>query len=295
VELSGEIFNNLVEHTTPILSQFFQEIDGLEGRDIAFIQIGYGLAPKPLTPENFIKRAPYANPETFRGQMDEAVERGWLESVDDGRYRLTPKAKETVEHLLGLADKTLAGVETLPDVDLKRIEQLLAKVVKKAHQLPEPAEKPGLALGETFDRDNSVPLVQARRRMLDLLAYRDDVHIAAWQPYGVSGQVWETLTYVWQGDAGTAAELADKLSYRHYDAGAYATALKDLSTHGWIARENGKYVITPEGQRLRQEAEDTTDRYFDAPWTALSESETRELKELLKKFVKAVKLLEKET
>ena len=126
--------------------------------------------------------------------------------------------------------------------------------------------------------------------MLDLFAFRDDAHIAAWRPYGTSGQVWEALTYVWRGEASTAAELAEKVGdYRRYDEEAYAAALQELVDQGWIVEEEGAYVATEAGRRLRQAAEDTTDRYFDAAWTALSEAEVVEVKELLEKLAAAVK------
>jgi DNA-binding MarR family transcriptional regulator len=128
-----------------------------------------------------------------------------------------------------------------------------------------------------------------RRRLIDLLAYRDDAHVAAWQPYEVSGQAWEAFTFVWRGDAGTAAELAEKLPFRNYDQDAYAAALQDLATRGWLAKEDDRYVVTEKGKKLRQEAEDATDRYFDTAWAGLNEAEMKEARDLLEKLAEAVK------
>ena len=132
-------------------------------------------------------------------------------------------------------------------------------------------------------------MVQVRRRLLDLLGFRDDVHIAAWQPYGVSGQVWEAFTYVWRGEAGTAAELAETLPYRNYNEAAYVAALEELVSLGWIAEAEGKYIATEEGKVLRQQAEDATDRYFDAAWSGVSEAEVEEVRGLLEGLAEAVK------
>ena len=131
--------------------------------------------------------------------------------------------------------------------------------------------------------------MHVRRCLIDLLAFRDDAHIAAWQPYDVSGHTWEAFTYVWRGEAGTAAELAEKLPYRNYDEQAYADALEDLTARGWIVQKDGKYVATDKGKQLRQEAERATDRYYDAPWACLDEAETSEAKGLLKKLAEVVK------
>jgi predicted transcriptional regulator len=130
--------------------------------------------------------------------------------------------------------------------------------------------------------------------MIDLRSFREDAHLAAWQPFDVSGQLWEVLTFVWRDEAGTAAELAEKLPSRGYDEGSYAAALQDLAARGWVAQENGKYVTTEKGSQVRQQAEDTTDRYFDAPWASLSQDETEELKGLLEKLAQVVEVTEEQ-
>jgi DNA-binding MarR family transcriptional regulator len=290
LDVTEEILGGIGARTDPTFGQFLQETGGLEGLDISFVQVAYGFAPQPLTPAHFVKRTPYANPEAYRKQMDESVERGWLKAVGEGEYKLTAKGKEVVEHLWNTGDEVFGGLESLPDADMKQIIALLQKVVDKVREMPEPAEKWAFSWGSKFDRGPKAPLmVQARRRLLDLLALRDDVHIAAWQPYDVSGQAWEAFTFAWRGDAGTAAELAEKLPFRNYDGDAYAAALKDLVARGWIAKENDRYVATEKGKKLRQKAEEATDRYFDAAWVALSEAETKEIKGLLKRLAKAVK------
>jgi len=296
LDVADEFFTSMGARVNPIFDRFVEETGGLEGSDILFVQVAYGFAPEPTTPKHYLKRNPYVNPEGIKRQLDESVERGWLEVVGDGQYKPTAKSKEVAKNLFALAEQTFGSFEALPDADLKRIVELLSKVVSKARELPEPAAQWAMAWGQKFDKGPSAPLmVQVRRRMLDLGYYREGVHIAAWQPYGVSGQTWEVLTYLWRGEASTAAELAEKLPYRNYDEASYAAVLDDLAERGWAAQENGKSVITTEGKKLRQEAEDTTDRYFDTPWVALDKAETKELKGLLKKLAQAVKPPEEET
>lgn len=296
LDIADEFFTGIGAHTNAVFDQFIEETGGLEGPDLFFVQVVYGFAPEPITPKHFLKRTPYVNPESVKQQLDKAAERGWLEAAGDGQYKLTAKSKEVAENLFALAEQTFGDFETLPDADLKRIVELLSKVVSKAGERPEPAAQWALAWGQKFDKGHSAPLmVQVRRRMLDLIYYREGGHIAAWQPYGVNGQAWEVLTYLWRDEAGTAAELAEKLSYRNYDEAAYAAVLTDLAERGWATQKDGKFVITQEGKRARQEAEDTTDRYFDTPWVALDKAETKELKGLLKKLAQAVKPPEEET
>jgi hypothetical protein len=290
MDVAGEVFAGMGAQTNSTFNQFVEEQDMSEGLDVQLIQLAYGFAPEFITPEHVIKRSPYGNPEFVEEQMGEAVARGWLEAVGEGQYAPTAKCQQVADDLFALSDKMFGAFESLPDDDLKRITALLGKVVEQAQELPEPAEKWALSWGSKFERGPDSPLmVQVRRRLIDLLGFRDDVHIAAWKPYGVSGQVWESFTYVWRGEGGTAAELVEKLPYRNYDEEAYVAALEELVSRGWIAEAEGKYVATQEGKVLRQQAEESTDRYFDAAWRVVSEAEMEEVQGLLEKLAEAVK------
>ena len=295
VELAGQIFSGMGARTNDEINNYVEEQGLSDGIDLNLVQLAYGFRPEPIEPEFVIKRAPYANPESIVPLMDDAVERGWLEALGEGRYTVSTRGTEATAGLFELGDRLFSELKTLPDSKLERIIALLFTVVETARQLPEPEEKWALSWGEKFDRGPHAPLmVRARRQMLDLYAYRDDAHIAAWQPYGASGQEWEAFSMVWQGDAATASELAEKLPYRNYDQESYEQALESLVARGWLAKEDGAYAATKKGKTLRQEAEDATDRYFDAAWVSLSEAEMEEIKGLLAKLAEVLKPPEEE-
>jgi hypothetical protein len=295
LEVVEALFAGMGAPTRDALAQFQEDTGGLEDQDIAFVQLGYGFAPEPITPEYVIKRGPYTNPQAVRQSMEDAAGRGWLEAAAEGRYGLTNKGREAAEGVFALTDRLFGEMEPLPEDKLLRTAALLDKVATQAWELAEPADKWALSWARKFDRGPSAPpLVQVRRRLLDVLAFRDDVHIAAWQPYDVGGQEWEAFTYVWRGDAGTAAELVEQLPYRSYDEAAYAAALQDLAQRGWISEEDGRYVATEKGKKLRQEAEEATDRYFDAAWAALDAAEMQEAKTLLWELAGVLKPPEEE-
>lgn len=298
-QVGDQVLQGLYAHTRQALDEAVEEAGEMKDLDISFVQVGYALRPFPITPQDYIVRGPYASPTIAKLFMDGAVERGWLEQVSEEQYAVSARGVEMVQRFLGVFNESLHGIQAPPDLDLKRIGELMQRVVDKARELPEPAEKRGLDWGKHFQKalvlKDAPELVRVRRRLLDMFAYRDDVHVAAWKPYEENGQIWEVLTLVWRDEAGTAAELAEKLPFRGYDEDSYAAALGELAERGWIALEDGKYVSTEKGKKLRQEAEDATDRYFDAPWTVLSEAETTELKGLLKKLAEAVKPPETET
>jgi len=297
MDLIGNIFEGIGPRTNPEIGNFIEETEGLEGPDIGFLQIGYAFSPDPLTPQSFIERGPYTNPDLYETQMDEAVERGWLEKIEDGQYKLSEKGQKTVQRFLKMGNQLFSDLPSPSEAETSRIADLLAKLVKSAYKLPEPASKPSMEIGMRLDPGvDAAPMLRIRRYLTDLNYYREDGHIAAWQPfYDVDGRVFETLTQLWQGQAATPAELAEQIAeYRNYDETDYTAAFEELVSRGWAAKEDDKFIITEEGKKIRQEAEDRTDEYFAKPFAILSEAETEELKGLLEKLAEAVKPPEEE-
>jgi hypothetical protein len=294
---AGEkILAGMGAQTNDAFTQYLEQNGLSEGFDVQFIQLANGFAPEPIAPSFFVKRAPYTNPAWVKEQVQATAERGFLEPAGEGHYRLTPKGKESAEGLYVLADRLYSGVAALSVADLARLTSLLGRVVKAARELPEPAEKWALEWGKVLDRGTAAPpIMQFRRKLLDLFGFRDDVHIAAWQPHETDGQVWETFTYVWRGDAGSSQELAEKLPYRNYSEDAYASALQTLASRGWIVEQDGQYIATEAGQQLRQQVEDRTNAYFDAAWTVLDESEVQDLRDLMGRMAEAVQPAEQNT
>ena len=295
-EKSGELLQSINTRTNSEIQKFIEEIENMERFDISFLQVGYGFAPEPITPESYIARGPYGKPEMYQQEMDGAVERGWLDQVGEGQYTLSEKGKELVERFFTMGNTQFAELPTLSDSETERLVELLQKLVNKADTLPEGFQKPTFIIGKKLEPSTDAPLMlRLRRYLVDMAYFREDVHIAAWQPYSVNGQVWETLTLVWREEAGTATELAEQLSeYRNYDEASYAAVLKDLTSMGWITQENGKYVASDEGKRIRQEGEDRTDEYYGAPFEVFSDSEKDELKSLMEKMAEVLKPPEEE-
>lgn len=291
IELTDKIFEGIGAHTNPEIGKFIQDTEGLQGPDIGFLQIGYAYAPDPLTVQSYIARGPYANPENYQRQMDAAVERGWLEKVEDGQYKLSENGRKTVDRFFEMGNQLFSDLPSLTAAESKRIAQLLAKMVKYAYDLPEPGSKATMEIGIRLNPgEQAAPMLRIRRHLTDLNYYREDAHIAAWQPfYSLDGKVFETLTLLWRGQAANPAELAEQLSeYRGYDEDDYKAALEELVKRGWAAAENDQYRITDQGKNTRQEVEDVTDQYFYTAFDALSKREVEELKILLEKLAEAL-------
>jgi len=296
MEVAPKIAQGIGAQTHPKLQEYLEKIEGLEGQDIAFIQIGYAFDPNNLTLEDFIERGPYTNPANFEEQVEAAVERGWLRNVGKGKYQLSKKGNRFAKEFFGLWDDWFGSLPALSKNETERVADLLAKLVATAYHLPKPAPKPTLEIGIRLKPEDDAPaMLRVRRHITDLAYFRDDAHIAAWRPFGVSGMVWETLTFLWHEEATTSEEMVEKVGeYRHYDANDYTAAFAELVARGWATSENGKYTITETGKKIRQEAEDVTDQLFYAPFRSLTEEETEELNRLLEELAEVVKLPEAE-
>jgi len=292
LDLAAQALSAFNSQTQDSTTQFMERIQNLDGMDIAFIQVAAILEPNPLTPEVFITRTPYARPESFIENMLAAVGRGWLRQ-ENGKFRLSKVGRDAAIEFFKLNDQVLAKIKGLPEPEMKRLLTFLNKVSTKIKTLPEPKNKPGFELSQQFDRGPSAPLmVQTRHRIIDLLAFRDDVHITAWKTHTAEGQLWEAFTLIWRDQAGNAAELAEQLAYRNYDETAYAAALDRLVACGWIVKLGNKYVVRPKAARMRQRVEETTNRLYRAAFADLSIAEEAIFQQLLERLIETVALPE---
>ena len=139
-------------------------------------------------------------------------------------------------------------------------------------------------------------MLRIRRHLTDLNYYREDAHIAAWQPfYDVDGRVFETLTHFggarqqpqrnWPNSFPNIAIMMRPITRQPSKNWSHAAGLPKMTD---------KYIITEAGKKTRQEAEDRTDEYFAKPFAILSEAEIEELKDLLEKLAEVVKPPEEE-
>ncbi len=178
----------------------------------------------------------------------------------------------------------IAAIEPPPDAQSGQLAALLGRVIAASLAGADP---PGAwCLAHSRNRApaaDAPPLVQIFQYVEDLNAFRDDAHMAAWRPYDVSGQGWETFTHICDGRADTADALFDQLAHRGYSRTEYGAALEDLAGRGWIERAAaaGAYSATAAGHAVRAEAERLTDGYFYGPWSSLAEEEIAQTHTLL--------------
>jgi Mn-dependent DtxR family transcriptional regulator len=238
--------------------------------------------PNPISTDRLCVRAAYTAPGVFAERLVNAARLGFLLQVAEGEYRLTEAGHRAAQHVLEAADVTMTSLRPMLVNDLERLAVLLLRIVEACFAAPEPPGKWCIEHSRRTDRGyRASALARIDQYLGDLNAYRDDAHLAAWQPHGFNGSVWEAFTYLWRGDAASLDDVCQKLERRGHARSVYVDALQDLIERGLIEEKDGKYQLTSQGSIFRQEVEDTTNRYFYALWTCLSEDETGELRTLL--------------
>src|SRR5262249_49870765 len=111
------------------------------------------------------------------------------------------------------------------------------------------------------------PMATIARALEALTNFRCDAHRASWRPTDLDGPAWETLTWLWEGRADSAASLlawSEKQPHpRAFTEADYAACLATLCEHGWAEPGvDGRSALTEAGRNLRQAAEEQTDTNF---------------------------------
>lgn len=280
--LAYEALRALGAQYGPAIQQALGEV-GLESREFWLLWTAQMLEPEPISPARLQVRNPYSASQASEEGLAKATQQGFLAPVADNEYRLTEAGRLVVQRVTDESVYArLAALEPMPQASQERLASLLRRLVEASLTAPEPPGKAGIGVSRRTDPGNHAPaMVRIDQYLTDLNAYRDDAHLAAWQPYGFTGQAWEALTYLWRGEAKSLDELYEKLKFRGHSRAVYLEAMQDLVHRGLIEETAGAYQVTGPGQTFRQEAEDATNRYFYAPWTYLNESEVEELRHLL--------------
>ncbi|MCU0502331.1 MAG: MarR family winged helix-turn-helix transcriptional regulator [Anaerolineae bacterium] len=281
--LVWETLEALTAHYGPAIDHAAEQLGVPYGQWYGWLMAAKIFEPDPVSAVRLSARAAYTNPALQEARLGQGVTLGLLAPAGTGEYHLTNAGHAAVRQLIDTAYAAMAPLHPLPDADLERLLTLLRRLVEASLAAPEPPGKWCLRIARHYDPAGRAGMApQLDQYLSDLVAYRDDAHLAAWKPLGVTGQEWETLTHLWHGDIVTLDDLCARHCVRRgYACDSYAVALQALIARGWVGEHDGAFRITEQGRRLRDEAEATTDRYFFAPWVILTPSELGALAELL--------------
>jgi hypothetical protein len=230
--------------------------------------------------DEFQKRDPFTNPEQFERLFARLDVKGWIEPIPDGKYQVTQKARSAAKQIIQMGDAHLSGFKPRDGLDLSKLLSLLKQIVMANGVEQEPPAKWAIARRfRVADRD-SAPIAQVREYLMDIFAYRDDSHLSAARPhFNEAGIVWIILGSLAGGTDVTAAQIAEKMEFRGYEAYDYQIALDAAVEVGWaeLAGDLGTYRPTAKGTEIREQVEQLTDEYFYRPWSVMVAEELDEL------------------
>ncbi|MCB8944613.1 MAG: hypothetical protein H6658_12760 [Ardenticatenaceae bacterium] len=239
--------------------------------------------PEPLSVARLRVRDIYASQTMALALLEMMAGEKWLDRRGDDYY-VTDEGREVMLRLKGRTTMLLREVTPPENVAVVRLEGLLRRVIEASLRCPNPPGSWCLRYSHRRAPDADAPLLARLLHMIsDFNAFRDDAHMAAWQPLGVMGYEWEAFSLVASGGANTAVSLFNELAYRGYSREDFAAALHQLAERGWLVTEGETYHLTEAGRITQAEAERRTDDYFYVPWhIALNGEEIEETIELLR-------------
>jgi hypothetical protein len=245
--------------------------------------------PEPVSAELLNVRSPYTNEEIYRHRLESMSRVGLLEALDPDHYRLTERGVRALKMIRNAANNAMASIAPLPAAELGKLATLLMKRVEACLTAPEPPGKWAITHSHKLDSGpGAAVMVRIDQYLTDLLAYRDDSHLAAWRPNNVSGHTWDVLTLLWLNESESIDTVLQKLSRRGNSFEVTEDALKDLVKLNWATYSLDIFSITSKGRAIRQSAEELTDAYYYAPWADLSEKDLDSLVDLLLRYKKGL-------
>lgn len=237
---------------------------------------------KPFDSHLTASRFPYSNPENFANMIKNTLEAGYI-AAKNGGYIATDKGRDGKRIVDEAFHTALSSIGDQCKTDIARIHELLSKAMTSCLESTE--NPPGTKWLSYSEKGNpsDVSLTGKIDHIYDNFnAFRDDAHLATWRDHDVDGRTWETLTLIYNGDEiKSGADLQEKRGFRGHSEEAYSEALENLVERGWIELKDGKYVMTEDGQTMRDESERLTNLYFYRPWFVLNSNEAKELRGLL--------------
>jgi hypothetical protein len=236
---------------------------------------------------NFQKRDPFTNPEQFERVFVRLNVKGWIEPMSDGSFQVTEKARVSVRHAIQAGDAQLLDFCSIPEDQLQRLAILLKQIVAESKVAPEPPEKWAILRRFRVATDYDPLIVRIRAYLMDLFAYRDDSHLSAARPhFNRAGIIWIVIGALWNREAVTAEQMAEKIAFRGYEDSDYEVALQAAVEIGWaeVDYRPDTFRLSRQAKELYEQVERLTDEYFYAPWSVLVQNEIDELYELLTKL-----------
>ena len=253
----------------------------LEGRVWGVLLAVLTFEPELTTPAHLLVRIPYTSADLYLARLKSAVQAGYLEEVERGKFRLSEHGRSELNHFIRDARNAMTCANPLSLPESLRLTSLLDKLVQSCLNTEPLPGTWSIRHSHKLMPSMDPPMPYIEQGFSCLSAFRDDAHLAAWRESGLSATALETLTLLWRGSVHSLNSLVEKLEYRGHSLWVYADALAEIRERGFISGGDDEFVITSTGKDFRDHVESDTDGYFFAPWSCLSDSEKVEMGDLL--------------
>jgi len=278
--LTGEALAALRTHYEPVMERIITE-SGLDGWTWWLPLAALTFEPETTTPARLQVRMPYMAADLYLTRLIAAAEKGYLAEVAPGEYRLTDTGRVEAHRFVEELRAAMVEADPLPEADSERLINLLDRLVQACLDTPPPPDTWSIILSHKLMPEASPPLPYIEQAISCLAAYRDDAHLAAWQPSSLSATALETLTFLWRGEADSLDALCERLAHRGHQRRVYVQALAELRERRFIEGPDSAPRATEAGRDFRGQVEADTDRYFFAPRACLDDAEKAGLADLL--------------
>lgn len=248
---------------------------------------------EPISSREFMRALPYGWQEALEESFASAARQGYLTGDGAGRYRPTEKGKDAVRRMVQADSDVVSPLRPIPEADTARLLSYLSRIADASLTAPEPTSKFIISHKRRYmhpGRDASVNVLTVQY-LNELEGYRTDAHSAAWMAHNVAGHAWDAFSHLWRNGASTLDQMYETLQYIEVTKEVYTADLLGLVKQGWVREEAGTYHVTEAGEKIRDEAEALTNKYFFAPWLCLNESELEVLATLASQLLDGLRAL----
>lgn len=232
--------------------------------------------------ETYMHIRPYGSARVNETRFTSAAIQGILSVSSKNEYLPTEKGRQIASQILKAADESIVHLQPIPKAELQKIADYNKRLVEASMAAPELPSKYSIThYYKNLHPNHDAPLL---RLILHYIAsldqYRGAAHMASWHDYIIEGYVWSLLTSIWRNEANTRDALHEEMGSSVFTREEISQGLHDLTTRNWIEENTGRYQTTVEGKRIREQAEELTDRYFFLPWGCLNDTEQEDLQRL---------------
>ena len=278
--LMGTTSRAIAPSYEPVFDRFCADFD-LDAWTFGLLLAAFTFQPESITPARLQVRGPYTAASSFLERLLRAAEKGFLVETAPGVFHLTAKGRQEIERALVEGRAAMAAADPLPAPESRELADLLGRLVQASLATPSPPDTWSISLSLKLMPVIQPPLPYIEQALSCLAGYRDDAHLAAWQPSGLSAAALEALTLIWRGEAASLALVARRLSARGHAVEVYAHALAELRQRGFLEGPDAGFYLTENGRLFRERVEQETNDYFFAPWDCLAPAERERLALLL--------------